>query len=599
MNTNQSPEQNTTSFFKVNNGQFYKTFIYPSLDPAKSEIRLLKIDARGVNSHELISGISLAAPLKYTALSYVCGSPANPIPINVNGHSFNAFANLAAAIDEVRQCWKLSLGGKELLLWTDQICINQNDDNERSHQVTIMREIYNCADQTIARLPATVSISYRFETWRHCKTWFENQLSRLVLSKYPDEKPRTNCFPEFQPQAKNEGFIRDVLSSLLDLYLVAGSKWWTRAWIFQEFIASPNFYFMWSPFLVPWQDIQSLWSLYYQRDSLLESWLRHAKEAIQAQEPFWTLKLQREGLQNFCDQNCTYCGTPDFFQYDILECEHVELCDICDCSSQAKPLSDLVVRKINALRHKFNKHHSGFPGLENTLRTKENILYSPLQLGTFLNQFRSRKTSEPRDRVYAYIGLLESIFSLVPDYRKSLNSVFVETAQEILIHSENLVILDETAETDRRSSQNDPLPSWVPIWTTIDWSDPINKPRMDPFLFGDVSMAKAEVRFLSNVEGRKGYALEAKGIMIDVIDNIDRKEKLTLCIGSIPGVAFCSSAYAQCEDELWSLYGAKKLYLFRRQGKFVILISQAYVANGFEILRSRRAEYPTTRILIN
>jgi hypothetical protein len=37
-------------------------------------------------------------------------------------------------------------GPASLRIWIDAICINQNDENERGHQVAMMRSIYSKAD---------------------------------------------------------------------------------------------------------------------------------------------------------------------------------------------------------------------------------------------------------------------------------------------------------------------------------------------------------------------------------------------------------------------------------------------------------------------
>jgi hypothetical protein len=56
----------------------------------------------------------------------------------VNGYWFNAFASLEHSLNTL-------IGGAHndhLLIWTDQICINQSNDAEKSLQVAFMRQIY-------------------------------------------------------------------------------------------------------------------------------------------------------------------------------------------------------------------------------------------------------------------------------------------------------------------------------------------------------------------------------------------------------------------------------------------------------------------------
>lgn len=587
----QGKEETTGSFFKVDNTLFYGSFIYEPLSTEKHEIRLLKLDARGMNKHSLISCVSLEEPPKYAALSYVCGSPLNPVVIDVNGHNFNAFANLASAINEVRECWKRAFGEEEILLWTDQICINQNDDDERSRQVSIMREIYRHADKTFVRLPASITVEHEFESWTQCMRWFRGQLSKLVLTKYPDEKPLTDPFDDgFKPEALEEEFIHDTVLTWQDLYALGAKKWWTRAWIFQEFLASPNVYFMWMPFLVPWKDLQSLWELYQRRSGLFEYWFEYAKAEIDKRRDYWIKSLETKGLLIYCEPDCNHCGTPEFFHQDRVECKHVGLCSICDPGG-GEIARYPVVRAMNAVRHRFNKHYNGFKIM---LQTKENPRFFPPRLESFLLQSRFRSTSEPRDRIFAYVGLLGDDCSLIPSYRKPVHRVLIETAQEIIARSGNLNLLENTAEIDRQSDEDSPLPSWVPAWTKIDWSDAIHRPRMDAFVFGSVSTAEPEVQYLED-----GTVLQARGMKVDTVIQAIEHEGLAVCSGHLPGVLYGASMLVEEGDEIWALYGASKLFAFRkRDGSFYVLISQAFVWQGLSVIRSSRTQLSVADIYI-
>jgi hypothetical protein len=68
----------------------------------------------------------------YCALSYCAGKPSETRVILVDGLLFNAFASLERAIRLALECWTSRNPGKELLLWADQICINQSDHRERT-----------------------------------------------------------------------------------------------------------------------------------------------------------------------------------------------------------------------------------------------------------------------------------------------------------------------------------------------------------------------------------------------------------------------------------------------------------------------------------
>lgn len=91
---------------------------------------------------------SLDEPPQYEALSYVWGKPNNVSPILLNGRVWNVTANLELALRHFRRYEK----GEHRTLWVDALCINQGDIPERNQQVSIMRDIYNGAQDVLVWL---------------------------------------------------------------------------------------------------------------------------------------------------------------------------------------------------------------------------------------------------------------------------------------------------------------------------------------------------------------------------------------------------------------------------------------------------------------
>lgn len=75
----------------------------------------------------------------HTALSYVWGNPALVRLIRCNSKPFATTENLDLALRQIR---RLDVA---VLLWVDQICINQDDLQEKNQQVAIMVTIYQRA----------------------------------------------------------------------------------------------------------------------------------------------------------------------------------------------------------------------------------------------------------------------------------------------------------------------------------------------------------------------------------------------------------------------------------------------------------------------
>ena len=78
----------------------------------------------------------------FVALSYTWGNPVPKSTISIDGRPFEITKNLELALRHLR------LQRKELRLWADSICINQDDLEERNRHVRQMRSIYSAANET-------------------------------------------------------------------------------------------------------------------------------------------------------------------------------------------------------------------------------------------------------------------------------------------------------------------------------------------------------------------------------------------------------------------------------------------------------------------
>ena len=89
----------------------------------------------------------------YTYLSYRCCSDEPEQLITINGRVFKVRPNLWAFLDVARKRYPGQI------LWTDAICINQDDDEEQVHQLAMMGKIYARAMSVIVWLrPVKVNL---------------------------------------------------------------------------------------------------------------------------------------------------------------------------------------------------------------------------------------------------------------------------------------------------------------------------------------------------------------------------------------------------------------------------------------------------------
>lgn len=123
-------------------------FRYEPLLP--SQIRLIILPA-AQDRNNALSTISCQmlhekhGEMPYTALSYTWGSALQTRSIKVNGQVLLIGENLWQALHGL--LFHAPPGAKELRLWIDAVCINQNDIPERNQQVAMMSKIYREADE--------------------------------------------------------------------------------------------------------------------------------------------------------------------------------------------------------------------------------------------------------------------------------------------------------------------------------------------------------------------------------------------------------------------------------------------------------------------
>ena len=124
---------------------------YKPIDSEHGEIRLLELLPG--RSEDLIemrliqSKLAVDAPFQaYEALSYVWGKEMASCKAFLNGIAIAITSNLDCALRHLR------LTMVPRVLWVDAISMNQDDTQERNHQVQIMGKIYSSAQSVIVWL---------------------------------------------------------------------------------------------------------------------------------------------------------------------------------------------------------------------------------------------------------------------------------------------------------------------------------------------------------------------------------------------------------------------------------------------------------------
>ncbi|KXJ86967.1 heterokaryon incompatibility protein-domain-containing protein [Microdochium bolleyi] len=133
---------------------------YTPLDPASAQIRVLRLNP--CDSSPLscsLSVVSLDDRPKFTALSYVWGDLARTQTIVVDGVAVEATQNLHDALHWYRR------HRPGTPIWVDAVCINQADLREKSHQIGLMSRIYQEAHRVVCWLGPSTPQMDMYVSW--------------------------------------------------------------------------------------------------------------------------------------------------------------------------------------------------------------------------------------------------------------------------------------------------------------------------------------------------------------------------------------------------------------------------------------------------
>lgn len=91
----------------------------------------------------------------------------------------------------------------------------------------------------------------------------------------------------------------------------------------------------------------------------------------------------------------------------------------------------------------------------------------------FMSAARAQTTSNPLDRVFAFLAILnqfsQSELEIRPDYSKTTESVYTEFAAAYLQATRDLSLLQYVHHTNETTELT--TPSWVPLWNIDEWEN--------------------------------------------------------------------------------------------------------------------------------
>lgn len=207
--------------------------IYEPL-PAGEFIRVLKLEP-GETDQDIECSLEIVdieqSKDSYEALSYVWGDPNNTVNIRCNGLRVAITVSLAESLRNFRH------SSEPRVLWADALCINQNNNQEKGHQVKRMGEVYANAKRTLVWLGCDDQniAEGAFAAIREAIVYFGVEFlaaNQSLLEMEPFTKP----YPICMDRQRWVGVAR-----LLNF------QWFTRLWTVQEAAIAKECRMFWGP----------------------------------------------------------------------------------------------------------------------------------------------------------------------------------------------------------------------------------------------------------------------------------------------------------------------------------------------------------------
>ncbi|OBT67663.1 hypothetical protein VE03_03431 [Pseudogymnoascus sp. 23342-1-I1] len=224
-------------YLKSDSPQFRLVSIHPGAKPFPIEASLV---THALHDHP-----------PYEALSYVWGETnlIDPDLIILNGCGFHVTYNLWVALYALRD-------EKDVrTFWIDAICVDQDDLDERSSQVQLMREIYKGATRTVVWLGGESFWSLKL---------FE-YLKSTTFKKGWDNEGERQLVIESQLQVQDQLATDEHVQKIIKRGLyndLAQRPFWKRIWIVQEVVLASQVTILCGPDEMAWSSFAlAIWNI--------------------------------------------------------------------------------------------------------------------------------------------------------------------------------------------------------------------------------------------------------------------------------------------------------------------------------------------------
>jgi hypothetical protein len=376
------------------------SFRYTPLENPGSDLRLVTIH-HGQHDESLECTLITQhdAPIGYQALSYAWGDKARKLPISLNGQLFSVTPNLESALRSLR-CATEEATENQLPLWIDAICINQEDGDERDEQVRRMKSVYQQAVHVIIWLgnynePCDEALRFDSRTWELVRV----ERNSEAIARSAMELIVLLMLERIVQEKGSDTALRVVLEENIDLPSEL-----------EDFLDPES--------LQIWAQLSRLFNRpWFERLWIIQE-LAVAKRAAVA----W-------------GEICIPWPTLENAAKFIL-----------------RPGITSLPTHIRKIFPVLGAHRITQVALRSMINVDtKNIL-------TLLHNTQNTKCSDPRDRLYAILGIVKDIKDIEVDYSIPVQQVYRNWAEKRIRRTRTLDILSACADSGRFGD----LPSWVP-----------------------------------------------------------------------------------------------------------------------------------------
>lgn len=225
--------------------------------PGDGWIRLVRVISRGPSQPPCFSLINarLDAGSQFHAISYMWGDPRQlPTPPPLYGLEVDgAWLRVTRATFEVlyghASAWA-DEEGRDVLFWIDALCINQQDEVEKSSQIKIMAQIYSQASSVVSflrprnNIDADVVAHVLSTTAANIRCADPNPATTFLT------RMGTNIISLFGIGAQGKAWEK--------LSRVLGHEYWERMWIVQEVSLSTRLRIYYGDRKLDWRDLLTI-----------------------------------------------------------------------------------------------------------------------------------------------------------------------------------------------------------------------------------------------------------------------------------------------------------------------------------------------------